>query len=126
MCRHHPCTQVLFVDFTPAVGCNALAVHQMQLSTSNGTPFYYTGFHTDKKEYTYCSARITNEVVKGWLAGTWSHPSIRPEKDCPPLPTDIIKSIPGGEAAMGATGSLNWKICVQMGGTLSISEQHLQ
>lgn len=114
---------LLIVDFSPHLGCNALAVRKLQASNPAFT-LTYMSLETDKKDYDFSHARIRAELAKEWFQEAWQHPSIKPQKECPPLPRDVVDSIPGAREAMGDLTAVEWKVLHYVGGKLNILEQH--
>ena len=115
---------VLVVDYSPHLGCNAIAAKTMQNATSN-TNLYYVSFHTDPKEHAYATARVDGALAKDWFNGVLQHPEIKPEREVPPLPPSKVEKIPGASAAMGNMASVTWNVCAVIDGELNILDQHL-
>jgi hypothetical protein len=111
------------VDFSPHVGCNTVAVREVQKST----PFnvYYTCFHAEQKEFAYAEARLQNLLGREWLEKTLEHPTLKPEASPGPLPDEIICKIPGAEVAMGRLDKLKLRVTQLVDGEVRIVEQHM-
>lgn len=118
-----PTTPVVIVDYTPTFGDNALAVRRLQTTNPN-LNLYYTSIELDKKTYEYAHARVSTVLAEEWVQGKWTHPTLKPETTCPPLPDKIVKSIPGAAAAQGDAASVEWKVCALTGGKLNILDMH--
>lgn len=110
-------------DFTPNLGDNAIAVHEISMARPC-LQLYYLGLEADKKLYDYADAKVKSVLAKGWLEEKWSHPTIKPQKTCPPLDEAIIKNVRGGEAAMGNIAQVDWRVCTYAAGKLNIMETH--
>ena len=115
---------VLIMDFCPGLGCNALGARRLQTENPTWNVHYFSA-ETDMKDYEFARARVRGELGKEWLEGSLAHPSLKPERVCPPLPQSIISSIPGAESAMGDLASVVWKVCRIESGKLKIHEQHV-
>lgn len=76
------------------------------------------------KELQFARARIENIIAKEYMNKEWSHPTLEPQKEPPPLPAHIVNSIPGAQAALGDAAAAPWKVCAVRGGKLCIQDEH--
>jgi hypothetical protein len=106
-----PKDALVVMDFSPHIGCVALAMMALQKEHKQ-VNLYYLGFSCDNKDHAYAQERVAGEVAKGWLSGAWQHPDLKPDSVCPPLPDHIFKAIPGGDSAGGDLSKADWKVCV--------------
>lgn len=111
------------IDFSPHVGDNAIAVHDLQKTAPYHV--YYTSFHTDNKEFAFAEARLQQILGREWLEKAWNHPTLKPEASPEPLPDAIVAKIPGGEVAMGRLDKLALRVTQMVDGEVRICEQHL-
>jgi hypothetical protein len=61
---------LVWIDFSPGLGCNALAVRALQVNMTQ-TNMYYVGCNTDLKDAAYATGRITQALAKDSCDPAW-------------------------------------------------------
>ena len=115
---------VLVMDFSPHLGCNTVAMREIESSMPD-LNLYYMSCHLDQKDHTYASARVDGLLARDWFEGRLNHPEIRSERTMPTLPEQRVSKIPGASAAMGNLASVDWKARALINGQLNILEEYL-